>query len=97
MNKNSLTLSCPSCGQPISLQFSKVTEQPLIDKVKDTINDWMEDVDITEENDTVVVMPKGFLGKDVWYEINDALKSLDAEWVSAEKESRWIIKSDDAR
>ena len=93
MSRNSLTLSCPSCGQPISLQVSKVAEQSLLDKVKDTVDDWIEDVDITEENDAVVVVPRGFLGKEVWYEINDALKSFDAEWVSAGKESRWVIKS----
>lgn len=93
MNKNSLTMSCPSCGDPISLQVSKVAEQSsLIAKVKETIDEWVEDVDITEEDSSVVVVPKSFLEKDVWYKINDALKSLNGEWVSAGKESRWIIK-----
>lgn len=93
MNENSLTLSCPNCGEPISLQVVKPIEQSsLIDKVKDTIDDWIEDIDITEENGSVVVMPKGFLGKETWYEINEALKPLDAEWVSAGKESRWVIR-----
>jgi hypothetical protein len=88
-----LTLRCPNCGEPISLQISKVIEQcSLIDEVKKTIDDWIEDVDITEEKGSVIVMPKGFLGKDIWYEINDALNSLDAEWVSAGKESRWIVR-----
>lgn len=93
MGENSLMLRCPNCGEAISLQVSKVTEQSsLIDKVKSTIDDWIEDLDITEENGSVIVMPKGFLGKDIWYEINDALKSFDAEWISAGKESRWVIK-----
>jgi len=71
-----------------------VTKQPsLIAEVKKAIDDWIEDVDITEENGSVIVMPKGFLGKDVWYEINGALKPFDAEWVSAGKESKWAIKS----
>ena len=93
MSRN-LTMECPSCGAPISLQISKVKKQSsVIAEVKKTIDDWIEDVDITEENGSVIVIPKGFLGKDVWYEINDALKSFDPEWVSAGKESRWIIKS----
>ena len=91
MNENSLTLSCPNCGESISLRVLKVEEQSVGDKVKDTIDDWIEDVDITEENGSVVVMPKGFLGKETWFEINEALKPLDAEWVSAGKESRWVI------
>lgn len=91
MNKKSLTLSCPNCGEPISLQVSKVAEQSMIDEVKDTVDDWIEDVDITEKNGSVIVTPKGFLGKDIWYEINEALRPLDAEWVSAGKESRWVI------
>lgn len=94
MSEKLLRLSCPNCGEPINLQVLKVTEQSsLIDRVKDIIEDWIEDVDITEENGSVIVTPKSFLGKDVWYEINDALSSLDAEYLSAGKESRWIVRS----
>ena len=93
MSRN-LTMECPSCGAPISLQFSKGKEESsIVTEVKKTIDNWIEDVDITEENGSVIVMPKGFLGKDVWYEMNDTLKSFDPEWVSAGKESKWIIKS----
>lgn len=93
MNEKSLTLRCPNCGEPISLQVLKVTEESsLINEVKRTIDDWIEDVDITEENGSVIVMPKGFLGGDIWHEINDALKPFDVEWVSAGKESRWVIR-----
>jgi hypothetical protein len=39
----------------------------------------------------LIVKPLAFLGREVWYEINDMLKSFNAEWVSAGNESRWII------
>jgi len=92
LDGNSSTLRCPSCGQPIILQASKA-EQTLLDKIKNAINNWIEDVEITEENGSLVIVPKGYLGKGLWYEINEALKTFDAEWVSAGRESRWIIKS----
>lgn len=78
----------------MELQISKVKKQPAsIEDVKEVLDDWIKDIDITEENGSLVVMPKGFLGKEIWYKINNALKPFDTEWVSAGKESRWVIKS----
>lgn len=93
MDENSLTLSCPNCGEPIALQISKLAKQPAsTQEVKDVIGEWVGNVEVTEEHDSIVVMPKGFLGKELWYQINNALKVFDTEWVSAAKESRWVIR-----
>jgi hypothetical protein len=93
MSENSLTLSCPNCGEPILLEISKVLKQPAsIQDIKGVLDRWIEDVDVTEENDSIVVIPKGFLGKELWYQINNALKPFDADYVSAGKESRWVIR-----
>ena len=58
------------------------------------MGEWLDDLDITEEDECIVVMPKAYLGKELWYKINEALKSVDAEWGSAGKESRWVIRGD---
>ncbi len=93
MSEKSLTLRCPSCGEQIALQVSRVPKQPAsIENVKGALDEWIEDVDVTEEDDSIVVMPKAFLGKELWFQVNNALKTFDTEWVSAGKESRWVIR-----
>lgn len=93
MSGNSLTLSCPNCGEPIALQANKVTKKTAsIKEVKETLSEWIDNVDVIEEDDCIVVMPKAYLGKELWYKINEALKPFDVEYVSAGKESRWEIR-----
>jgi len=97
MEKRMTSLECPHCGNPIAIQVIKLesrTEQTVtIDTVKSAINKWADCVDMIEQNNTVVVTPKGYLGKEVWQQINDALKPFNPEWISAKKESRWMIKT----
>lgn len=93
MSESSLTLKCPNCSEAIELQISKVKKQPAsIEDVKEVLGEWLDDLDITEEDECIVVMPKAYLGKELWYKINDALKPFDVEYVSAGKESRWVTK-----
>ena len=47
-------------------------------------------VDITEEENGIVVKPHKFLG-DVWGGYNDCLRGIGATWIRAGRESRWII------
>lgn len=94
MNESLSTLTCPNCGGAIELQIRKVMRQNAsIEDVKNRLEEWIEQVDVTESDDSILVTPKGYLGKELWYQINNALRQLYAEWVSAGKESRWVIKS----
>ena len=91
-------IECPHCGKPIDLQATKVEPEtveksaPLIDMVKSTTRKWSKEVDVVEQNGMVIVTPKAYLGKDLWQQINDSLKPFEPEWVSAGKESRWVIR-----
>jgi hypothetical protein len=94
MNEDSLMLKCPSCGEAIELQIRKAMKKPAsIEDVKDALKELIEQVNLTESDDSILVTPKGYLGKDLWYQINDALKPFDTQWVSAGKQSKWVIKS----
>jgi len=94
MGENFSMLRCPNCGEAIEIRISKSNRKSAsIEEVKDVLQEWIDRVDITESEDSIVVTPNSYLGKGLWYEINEALKTFDAEWVSAGKESRWIIKS----
>jgi hypothetical protein len=59
--------------------------------VEEAIKEWIDQVEITESDDCISIMPKEFLGKQ-WYQVNNALEKFGAEWISAGKESKWIIK-----
>ena len=93
MSESSSKLRCPSCGEAMEIRISKVTEQhATIDDVKGALEEWTDQVDVSEGDGSITVTPKGYLGKELWYQMNSALKPFGAEWVSAGKESRWIIK-----
>jgi hypothetical protein len=91
-------IECPHCGNTIALQVTKVESKiveksvPLIDMVKSTTRKWSKEIDVIDQNEVVIVKPKGYLGKDVWQQINDSLKPFEPEWVSEGKESRWAIQ-----
>jgi uncharacterized Zn finger protein len=94
MDKNSLTVKCPNCGEIIELAVIKVPKlSASIEGVEEAIKEWIDQVDVTRSDDSIVITPKEFLGKKLWYQINNALEKFGAEWVSAGKESRWIIES----
>jgi len=92
-------IECPHCGNQIAIQViqpkSEAKESVSLNAVKSSINKWADCVDVVEHNDAILITPKGYLGKDIWQEINDALKPFNAEWISAKKESRWVIQETD--
>lgn len=93
MSESSLMLRCPNCGEAVEIKIGRVTKQlASIEEVKAALDEWIDQVDIAESGDSITVTPKGYLGKEPWYQINNALKQFDAEWVSAGKESKWVIK-----
>jgi hypothetical protein len=93
VSEGPLTLSCRNCGEPIGLRISKVAKQHAsIQDVNNALAEWIDQVDVSESDGSIMIRPKGYLGKELWFEMNNALKSLGAEWVSAGKESKWIIR-----
>jgi hypothetical protein len=90
----SKTLQCPYCKKPLEVEIAKTesNRMTLLEKVKHALTKSLNSVDITETNGIVVVTPRGFLGREVWQQINETLKQFNPEWVSEGKESRWIIK-----
>jgi len=89
-------LVCPHCEKPIyinvTLGNAAKKDVPLVEAIKGAISKWAENVDITQKNGTVVVTPKGYLGTEMWHLINSSLSQFETKWVSAGKESRWVIK-----
>jgi uncharacterized Zn finger protein len=88
----SFTVKCPSCGESIELTIRKVSTKLSVAIVEEAIKEWVDQVEIIESDDCISVVPKEFLGKQLWYQVNNALEKLGAEWISAGKESKWIIK-----
>jgi hypothetical protein len=93
VNANSLRVKCPNCSETIELTIRGVlkTLSSTVD-VKEAMEEFVDHVDITESDDSIVITPRGFLEKKLWYQINNSLEKLGAEWVSAGKESRWVIR-----
>jgi len=94
-------IECPHCGNQIAIQVikpepkveTKTETTVTINDISLALNEWADCIDIVEQDNAIVITPKGYLGKDVWAEINNSLKPFNAEWISAKKESRWMIKS----
>jgi hypothetical protein len=89
------TLNCPYCGKPLEIAIAKTRSltdtRTLIDQLKRILGKTLNNLDVVEENEAVIITPKGFLGRELWQQINDALKPFGPEWISAKKESRWVI------
>jgi DNA-directed RNA polymerase subunit N (RpoN/RPB10) len=99
MGERLTVVRCPYCGKQIGLNtvsyLTKLETKLSAEQVKDAISNWIEDLDVIEEEGSIAVIPKNYLGKEVWQEINNALKPFNPEWISAKKESRWVIKLQD--
>jgi hypothetical protein len=93
MNEKFTVVKCPYCGKRIGL--TKLETKRTAEQVKVAISNWSEDLDVVKEEDFIAVIPKNYLGTEVWQEINNALKPFNPEWISAKKESRWVIKLQD--
>lgn len=88
------TLQCPYCKKPLEVEIAKTEPErmTLLEQIKHALTKSLNSVDITETNGIVVVTPRGFLGREVWQQINENMKQFNPEWVSEGKESRWIVK-----
>jgi hypothetical protein len=64
-----------------------------VEIVRRELSDYLDSVEITSTDEGIVVKPKGFLGKDKFAEIATKVRALGGEYISAGKESRFLISS----
>jgi len=73
-------------------EAAKPKEALSVQRVKSLLDPaWIPKLEIRQEADKVTVKPTTWLGKDLWRQINEALKQVGFNWISAEKESRWQL------
>jgi len=87
-----LALRCPYCGKPIQVSLARVKENKSMEGIKAKLKPWLEGLKISEDENAITIVPKNYLGRKVWQSINDALKPFRPEWVSAGKQSKWVIR-----
>jgi len=91
-----VSIVCPYCGKTVYFRVEKAT---LREEVVSALGSLNELVDISEPtpDGTLTVKPKGFLGKEKFTEIARALERFGVNYVSAGRESHWIIGTGEVR
>jgi hypothetical protein len=85
-----MSIICPYCGKTIYIETKKATLREEIVSALGPLNELVDITGPTVEG-TIIVKPKGFLGRDKFAEIARILKGFGASYVSAGRESRWEI------
>lgn len=99
-------LTCPFCNRDFPLEIG-ISKQAYKDKATANINVKVEDVRQALPQDvlpdlnvavskhttpvTIHIVPKKFLGKENFYKVSKAVKSMRGEWVSQGKHSYWWV------
>lgn len=63
-----------------------------VEEVKSALGEYEDVLSISEEDEGIVVQPVSYLGKEKFATIASEVRELGGEYVSAGKESRFIIK-----
>jgi transposase-like protein len=90
----------PAEASGIDLNLGKNKIKDLIVKSKTPYNfatqlgKRLEKVNIVNEKDCIRVIPKGWIEKQTWREINDILRLSGFSWLSNDKDSCWIKMMD---
>ena len=64
-----------------------------VEAVRRELAEHLDDLEITSSEEGIFVKPKGFLGKEKFADIAAKVRSLGGEYISAGKESRFVIKA----
>ena len=106
--KNTLWVTCPECGSNIGIFLTPAMAPPEAEKPPEKIMVLKlegfkerlvsEEVDLSllrvmEDEDKFIISPGGYLGEQ-WRPINDTIRSMGGQWVSAGKKSRWEVKKE---
>ena len=65
-----------------------------VDRVKSRLDEFLEDLTVTQEEDEIIVRPTGYLGRERFASIAAIVRELGGSYVSAGKESRFVIPKD---
>ena len=62
-----------------------------VELVKKDLDPYLEALDITEDEENIVVMPKRYLGRDKFAPLAEIIRDLGGSYVSAGRESKFLI------
>ena len=68
-----------------------------VELVKKDLDPYLEDLDITEDDENIVVMPKRYLGRDKFAPLADLIRELGGSYVSAGRESKFLIPKSETK
>ncbi len=68
------------------------TKRSRLEEVQSALSEFKDYLNITEDEEGVVVKPTTFLGKELFAQIATKVKALGGEYISAGKESRFLIR-----
>lgn len=69
----------------------EVAPKPTVESVKARLEEYLEELEVSEEAEGIVVRPKGFLGRDRFASIAAIVEAMGGRYISAGKESRFLI------
>ena len=67
-----------------------------VESVSADLSPYIDDLDIAEDEENIVVMPKRYLGRKRFSEIAELMRELGGNYVSAGKESKFLIPKREA-
>jgi hypothetical protein len=68
-----------------------------VELVKKDLDLYLEDIDITEDDENIVVMPKRYLGRDKFAPLAEIIRLLGGNYVSAGRESKFLIPKSETK
>ncbi|UCH03176.1 MAG: hypothetical protein JSV20_05225 [Candidatus Bathyarchaeota archaeon] len=71
--------------------FAPAPVKHILESIESALEEYREDIEIREETDKITVKLKGYLGREKFAAIASIIKGLCGEYISAGKESRFII------
>jgi len=63
----------------------------IVESVRSRLAEYLEDINVSEEAEGIVVKPTGYLGRDKFASIAAIVRELGGNYVSAGRESRFVI------
>jgi hypothetical protein len=77
-----------STVEPATITPSRIT----VESIKCDLSTYLKDLDISEDDEKVVVTPKRYLGHKKFVSISSLMEEIGGTYVSAGKRSRFLIE-----
>ena len=71
-----------------------VSPKITLESVGSRLEEHLEELEVSETAEGIVVKPKGFLGRDKFVSVASIIEELGGRYVSAGRESRFLIPSE---